>query len=212
MPWISIPMGWVGMPRTSARYRKPEGTKLGGECISSSNMPQACGAVLARSRMASMFAQRARCSREVVMANDERIQTREELERRLLAFGIEPAGVSDYKIIYARVQAIFNAYAGEMTDEIKQWLLYWDKCRDLLKMVGTEKLVVKPQPGERAVTYESVVSDLTEWLVRSVKGRTRPNRTLAMSAALAAAGTLTDRDWALMAVQQILERQKPRGS
>jgi hypothetical protein len=115
-----------------------------------------------------------------MMANDEGIKTREDLERRLLAFGIEPAGVSDYEIIYARAQAIFQNYVGETTDEIKQWLRYWDKCRDLLKMVGTEKLVVKLEPGERGVTYDGVVSDITEWLV---KGITRPNRTLAMGAA-----------------------------
>jgi hypothetical protein len=116
------------------------------------------------------------------MADDERIKTPEVLERRLLAFGIETAGVSNYDIIYARAQAIFDDYAGEMTDEVKQWRRYWDKCRDLLQMVGTEKLVVK-QEGE-PVTYDGVVGEITEWLVR---GTTRPNRTLAMGAALATA-------------------------
>ena len=94
-----------------------------------------------------------------------------------------------------------------MTDEVKQWRRYWDKCRDLLQMVGTEKLVVK-QEGE-PVTYDGVVGEITEWLVR---GTTRPNRTLAMGAALATAGTLKDRDWAMLAVHQILERQKAKGS
>jgi hypothetical protein len=145
--------------------------------------------------------------REAVMADDERIKTPEVLERRLLAFGIETAGVSNYDIIYARAQAIFDDYAGEMTDEVKQWRRYWDKCRDLLQMVGTENLVVK-QEGE-PVTYDGVVGEITEWLVR---GTTRPNRTLAMGAALATAGTLKDRDWAMLAVHQILGRQKAKGS
>jgi hypothetical protein len=126
-------------------------------------------------------------SREAVMENDS-IKTREELERRLLAFGIETAGVSDYEIIYARAQAIFDDYAGEMTDEIKQWRRYWDKCRDLLRMVGTEKPVMKSELRER-VTYDGVVGDITEWLVR---GATRPNRTLAMGVALASDGRDAD--------------------
>jgi hypothetical protein len=142
------------------------------------------------------------------MANDEGIKTREDLERRLVALGIETAGVSDYDLIYARVQSIFQDYAGEMTDEIKQWLRYWDKCRDLLKMVGTERLVMRSEGSER-VTYDGVVGEMTEWLLRGVA---RPNRTLAMSAALAAAGTLTGRKWALMAVNQIVERQMSRGN
>jgi hypothetical protein len=50
-----------------------------------------------------------------MIANDEGIKTREDLERRLLAFGIEPAGVSDYEMIYARAQAIFQNYVGEIT-------------------------------------------------------------------------------------------------
>src|SRR6476620_869148 len=32
----------------------------------------------------------------------------------------------DYDIIYARAQAIFDEYAGEVTDEVKQWRRYWD--------------------------------------------------------------------------------------
>jgi hypothetical protein len=80
---------------------------------------------------------------------EETIQTREELETRLLAFGIETAGVSDYEIIYARAQAIFDEYAGEMTGEIRQWRRYWKKCRYLVKIVGTEELVVEPNARER---------------------------------------------------------------
>jgi hypothetical protein len=67
---------------------------------------------------------------------------------------------------------------------------------------------MKSELRER-VTYDGVVGDITEWLVR---GATRPNRTLAMGVGLAMAGTLTGRDWAMVAVQQILERQKPKGS
>jgi hypothetical protein len=60
------------------------------------------------------------------------------------------------------------------------------------------------------VTYDGVVSDITEWLVKGMKGASPPNRTLAMGAALATAGTLTDRG--MLAIQQILEREKAKGS
>jgi hypothetical protein len=95
-----------------------------------------------------------------------------------------------------------------MTDEIKQWRHYWNKCRFLVKMVGREKRAREPKARER-VTYDGIVGEITEWLVR---GAMRPNRTLAMSAALATAGTLKDRYWTMVAVQQILERQKAKGS
>jgi hypothetical protein len=111
-------------------------------------------------------------------------------------------------MIYARAQAIYDDYAGEMTSEIKQWRRYWKRCRYLVKIVETEKLAMEPEAGER-VTYDGVVGKITEWLVR---GTTHPNRTLAMGAALATAGTLKDRDWAMLAVQQFLEREKAKGS
>ena len=78
----------------------------------------------------------------------------------------------------------------------------------MVKIVGTEELVMEPKARER-VTYDGVVGEITEWLVR---GATRPNRTLAMGAGLATAGTLKDRDWAMVAVQQILERKRRRAA
>ena len=145
-----------------------------------------------------------------MIANDEGVKTREDLERRLLAFRHRASrGIRLRDDLRSRPSDLPELRGRDDRDEIKQWLRYRDKCRDLLKMVGTEKLVVKLEPGERWVTYDGVVSDITEWLV---KGITRPNRTLAMGAALAAAGTLTNRDWALMAVHQILERQEAKGS
>ena len=122
--------------------------------------------------------------------------------------GYQYYGLANVASLLSRAQAIFDDYAGEMTDEIKQWRHYWNKCRFLVKMVGREKLAREPNARER-VTYDGIVGEITEWLVR---GATRPNRTLAMSAALATAGTLKDRDWTMVAVQQILERQKAKGS
>jgi hypothetical protein len=61
-------------------------------------------------------------------------------------------------MIYARAQAIYDDYAGEMTSEIKQWRRYWKRCRYLVKIVETEKLAMEPEAGER-VTYDGVARE-----------------------------------------------------